>query len=60
VRRILATYIKLPAYKISAEAGVKLPKIDWKHEAVATWALIGTLITLIGLMPLLMRSTGKW
>jgi len=39
---------------------VKPPKIDLRHELILNLALIGTLISLIGLMPLLMRSTGKW
>ena len=40
---------------------MKLPKIDWRRELIMNLALIGTLITLIGLMPLVIRiSIGKW
>jgi hypothetical protein len=60
-RRIRAIYIKLAAYKISSEAGVKLPKIDLKRELILNLALLGSLITLIGGMALVIRiSIGKW
>ncbi len=60
-RRILASYIKLPRCQILAEADVKLPKIDLKRELILNLALLGSLITLIGGMALVIRiSIGKW
>jgi hypothetical protein len=44
----------------STEAGVKLPKIDWRHELTLNLALLGSVITLVGLMALVLRSIGKW
>jgi hypothetical protein len=38
-----------------------IPKIDWKRELTVNLALLGSLITLIGGMALVIRlSLGKW
>ena len=38
-----------------------IPKIDWKRELVLNLSLLGSLITLIGGMALVIRlSIGKW
>lgn len=39
---------------------MKLPKIDLRHEMIVNIALIGTIISLLMFMPLVIRSTGKW
>jgi hypothetical protein len=44
---------------IWTEARVK-PKIDLRRELILNLALLGSVITLIGFMACVLRTTGKW